>query len=169
MSKIANLLNTFGMALSRFSTAIGCSAIVIMMCIVTYNVIMRLAFNRPIDFAEEYSAFLFVVLVFMGLGHVTRKDMHVRVDLTYNKFSEKKRVLIDLVTFTLSFVVALVYLRSAFETFIRTYEIGERSIVTITPLWLPKIFMVFGLFVFALEIANWIIVNFIKYHKLRNP
>jgi TRAP-type C4-dicarboxylate transport system permease small subunit len=168
MQKIADSLNTFGLALSRFSTAIGCSAIIIMMCIITYNVIMRLAFNHPIDFAEEYSAFMFVVVVFMGLGHVTRKDIHVRVDLAYNTLSEKKRIVMDLVTFTLSFVVALIYLRSAFETFMRTFEIGERSIITATPLWLPKIFMVFGLFVFALEIANWIVVYSIKCASSRN-
>jgi TRAP-type C4-dicarboxylate transport system permease small subunit len=168
MLGILEKLNKTGLFLSKLSLVMACSGVFIMMVMITVNVLSRYLFNYAFDFVEEYSAFILVLVVFMGLGHVTRKDMHVRVDLFYNYLKEKTRVILDIFTFILSFIVAIIYVYSAFIVFTESLGMWETSIITNTPIWIPKFIMLFGTLVFSLEILNWIITLILRYIKLHS-
>ncbi len=69
--------------LDKICANLSCATIFLMTLMISANVFMRFIFNRPSEFVEEYSGFMFVMIVFMGLGYVARMDMHISVELFY--------------------------------------------------------------------------------------
>ena len=166
MKYLLKSLNKTSSILSRASALLVCAAILFMTVMITLNVILRVVFNHPMEFVEEYSALLFVFTVYMGLGYVTRKDMHIRVDLFYTKLSPSNQKILNFCTYILSLIVACIYIYFAFHVFLRSWRLNELSIVTLTPLWIPKFFIVAGLLLFILEILNSTLKSFcILYDK----
>jgi TRAP-type C4-dicarboxylate transport system permease small subunit len=148
------LLDAVSRKLDHLGAILGCTAIMIMTWMIAQNVFMRYFLNKPSELVEEYSGFLFVFLVFMGLGYVTRKDLHISVELVFRRFSEKVRKYISLITMALNTIVVLVYLVFSIRVLVQGFKTGESSVVTLTPLWLPKIFMCAGLAIFLLATIN---------------
>jgi TRAP-type C4-dicarboxylate transport system permease small subunit len=122
-----------------------------------FNVFMRYFLNKPLAFVEEYSGQLFVFIVFIGLSYATRKDSHVQVDLFYKMLPHIAKKVLDIVTLSVSLLVAVIYFYFSFDFARYNFNSGETSIITYTPIWIPSAFVVIGLLFFILEIFNQII------------
>ena len=123
---------------------------------------MRFVFNKPSELVEEYSGFLFVFIVFMGLGYVTRLDMNISVELFYKMFPAKIQKKLDFITTLISFFVIGVYWTFALRVLFQSLRWEETSVVTLTPLWIPKLFIVLGLSFLILEILSQVIKCFLR-------
>jgi TRAP-type C4-dicarboxylate transport system permease small subunit len=150
-------LDRLSKQLSRIGMVLSCAAILIMTWMIAQNVIMRFVFNRPSEVVEEYSGFLFVFIVFMGLGYVTRLDLHISVPLLFNRLPTNIRKHVNLVTMILNMAVIVVYFIFSIRILVQGFKTGESSVVTLTPLWIPKIFICIGLIIFLFEIINQLI------------
>jgi TRAP-type mannitol/chloroaromatic compound transport system permease small subunit len=62
-----------------------------------YDTIARYAFNKPTVWSFDVSYMLSAVLFMIGGAHTMLVDGHVRVDVLYERFSKKKRALIEMV------------------------------------------------------------------------
>jgi TRAP-type mannitol/chloroaromatic compound transport system permease small subunit len=65
--------------------------------VVFTDVVMRYAFNTSFVFTQELEWHLFSFIFLMGAGYTLFKDGHVRVDIFYQRCSEKSRAWINLV------------------------------------------------------------------------
>lgn len=62
-------------------------AVVIMLCTVFMNVVLRFCFNSGITWAEEVPRLLVVLFSFLACAIGVRDHMHISVTLIYNRFS----------------------------------------------------------------------------------
>jgi TRAP-type mannitol/chloroaromatic compound transport system permease small subunit len=84
----------------KFADAIGnFTAIVMVLMIlnVTYDVIMRYFFNTGSIAMQEMEWHLFSVVILLGISYTLKEDGHVRVDLIYDRLTNKKKAKINMV------------------------------------------------------------------------
>jgi TRAP-type C4-dicarboxylate transport system permease small subunit len=69
-------------AISKFLAALGCTAIILMMLIVTADVVAKYFFNRPIENTLEIVEIYFMpMVVVLPFAYVTRRDGQLIVEL----------------------------------------------------------------------------------------
>lgn len=81
------------------------SFLVIAFCLVIlYEVVARYIFNAPTIWAHEISVALFGVWAVSLGAFILRRGGHINVDIIYNRFSPRKRAIIDLFTWLIFFL-----------------------------------------------------------------
>ena len=84
----------------KFANAIGyftAFVMVLMILNVTYDVVMRYFFNTGSLAMQELEWHLFSVIILLGISYTLKEDGHVRVDLIYDRLTEKKKAKINMV------------------------------------------------------------------------
>lgn len=102
-----------------------------------YEVISRHLFNKPTFWSYDMSYMLGGAAAFLGIAWVQRNNGHVRVDIFYEKLSERNRAILDL-TLTLLLLLPLMtvaFLNSA-EAAMISWIRGE----TASGAWRPPIY-----------------------------
>lgn len=79
--------------------------------LVTLQVILRFVFSSGFAWGEEVSRFMFVWLMYISIAYATRNQRHIKVAFLVNKFSEKvrKKVMILTDVLFLAFCVIIFY------------------------------------------------------------
>ena len=83
----------------KFADAIGyltAFVLVLMILNVTYDVVMRYFFNTGSIAMQEMEWHLFSVVILLGISYTLKEDGHVRVDLIYDRLTEKKKAKINI-------------------------------------------------------------------------
>ena len=70
----------------RIILTIAQLALVIMLCTVFMNVVLRFCFNSGIAWAEEVPRLLVMLFTFLACAIGVRDHMHISVDILYNRF-----------------------------------------------------------------------------------
>jgi len=61
---------------------IAAGAFLVLMSLATFgNVILRYAFNSPIQWAEEFSRYAFIWVVFLGAAACSKRKSHIAIDV----------------------------------------------------------------------------------------
>jgi TRAP-type mannitol/chloroaromatic compound transport system permease small subunit len=84
----------------KFADAIGyftAFVLVLMIMNVTYDVVMRYFFNTGSIAMQEMEWHLFSVVILLGISYTLKEDGHVRVDLIYDRLTQKKKAKINMV------------------------------------------------------------------------
>lgn len=84
----------------KFANVIGyftAFVMVLMILNVTYNVIMRYFFNTGSIAMQEMEWHLFSVVILLGISYTLKEDGHVRVDLIYDRLTNKKKAKINMI------------------------------------------------------------------------
>jgi TRAP-type mannitol/chloroaromatic compound transport system permease small subunit len=83
----------------KFADAIGyitAFVMVLMILNVTYDVVMRYFFNTGSLAMQEMEWHLFSVVILLGISYTLKEDGHVRVDLIYDRLTQKKKAKINM-------------------------------------------------------------------------
>jgi TRAP-type mannitol/chloroaromatic compound transport system permease small subunit len=103
-------------------------AVLAMVVTIAYDVILRYAFRAPTVWQYDTSYMLGGSVIILGAGYVHLKKRHVRVDLLYNRFSPRTRLILELV-FTLIFffplLTGLIVVSAGYA--IHAYQVKEFS------------------------------------------
>ena len=81
--------------ISRFIGYICSLLMVVMMLNIFYDVFMRYVFKNGSIALQEMEWHLFSVIILLGTSYALMEDSHVRVDVLYAKFSDKKKALVN--------------------------------------------------------------------------
>jgi len=101
------------------------------------EVFMRYVLDRPTDWAMDTTIMSYGALFMLGAAYALQKGAHVRTDMLWEKFSTRKKGVIDAIAYIVFFLPSMaVLLYVSFGEFSDAYEIGERSSLT---LWRPVI------------------------------
>jgi len=68
----------------------------LMVILICTEVILRYLFNRSLIWMVELEIYLFAFSFLLAAGYTFKHDKHVRVDLFYSNFSEKKKAYVNL-------------------------------------------------------------------------
>ncbi len=100
----------------------------LMVGVVCLDVILRELFKKSYVGLSELAWHLFALVFLLGAGYTLKHGRHVRVDIFYSRFSERKRRLVDLigtVLFLLPFSVLVIVVSWGFV--MHSFQMGETS------------------------------------------
>ncbi len=143
----------FARGIDRVSTAVGSAAAwlyPVLVLVMVVNVGLRYGLGRGFIELEELQWHLYAAAFLLGFAYTYAVDEHVRVDLLHDRFPPRARAWIELLGCVLllmpfTWIVSV----SAFDFFLRAWELGERSPM---PSGLPHRFVIKGVLFVALSL-----------------
>ena len=97
----------------------------------TFEVISRYGFGEPTEWALDVTTQSFGAMFMLGATYALAKGAHVRTDMLWEKFSDRKKGTIDSIGYILFFMptmAVLVYI--SIDDFFYSMSINERSSTT---------------------------------------
>ena len=99
-----------------------------LMAIITYEVFARYLFNAPTIWVFETSNFTNGAAFMLGCGYALLKGAHVRTDIFWENYSERRKGIVDLLSYLVLFFPTMITLMViSIDDAWLSYEIGERS------------------------------------------
>ena len=144
--------------LSHAGRIVGCFFIFITALIITTNSVSRYILNYPLAFSDDYSRYMFVGIVYLGLGYTLRVGGHVSADLFVSKLSKKTRNTLGVITSSVGTIVIIAMLWYGWKAFIYAYTVNLRETSPLeSPLWVPHLFLAVGVTIFLLDMLVHIV------------
>lgn len=116
--------------ISRFTDAVGRAtswlALVIVVLMAT-NVILRYTLSYGSVWAQELEWHLLTPLIMFGIGYALLHGEHVRVDVLYDKFSERTKRWVEVVSQVLCILISLIIIWLSIKYVQQAYAVGEQS------------------------------------------
>jgi TRAP-type mannitol/chloroaromatic compound transport system permease small subunit len=101
------------------------------------EVFMRYVMNAPTSWALDVTTMSYGALFMLGAAYALLKGAHVRTDMLWEKFSDRKKGIIDSVTYLLLFLPSMVVLFGiSIDDFFYSLSINEKST---SGIWQPVI------------------------------
>ena len=127
--------------IDRFSDVIGrliSLSMLILVAIISYEVAMRYFFRAPTFWVYETSFMINGSAFMLGCAYALYKGAHVRTDIFWENYSERRKGIIDLVSYLLLFfptMITLMYI--SIDDAWLSFSIGERSQESVfrAPMW----------------------------------
>lgn len=128
--------------------------------LVTFSVISRYCFHKPIGWVIEISEYILLWSTFIGITWVLKEDDHIKIDLLINYLSNNYKQWIGLITYFIGFFLFLsVTLYSSLEIF----DIYSRGILYVKMLKIPKYLLLicipFGTLLLTIQYFKMIILG----------
>lgn len=113
-----------------FIGSITSVAMVLMILNVFYDVIMRYFFRAGSIAMQEMEWHLFSIIILLGVAYTLKEDGHVRVDLVYDRLSEKKKAMINMVgvfafILPIALLVGISSIHNAHEAYLSMEQSGD--------------------------------------------
>jgi TRAP-type mannitol/chloroaromatic compound transport system permease small subunit len=117
--------------IDRFSDLTGrlvALAMVLLVAMISYEVCARYIFNAPTAWVYESSYMANGSAFMLGCAYALLKGAHVRTDIFWEGYSERKKGTIDLLSYLVLFFPSMITLMAiSIDDALLSYEIGERS------------------------------------------
>ena len=118
-------------AIDRFTDVTGkLIALTMLFLVVTisYEVVMRYGFGAPTVWVYELSFMANGAAFMLGSGYALLKGAHVRTDIYWENYSERKKGIVDLISYLLFFYPAMItFMLISIDDTLHSYDTGERS------------------------------------------
>jgi len=141
MKRQKDKLNTLLDRLNNAMAWLAAAAIIFMMLAISYAVMMRYAWNKPVPWIVEISSYLMLYITFLGTAWLQRKGGHVEIDLLIGRFKPRVRAGFKAVT---SFGGAAVGFVLAWKGSMVTVDYFQRDVIAIGILNTPQ-FLLMGI------------------------
>ena len=164
MDENESLLTKAGKAFDRlldfFAVLAGIVAAFITVA-VSAGIITRFVFNRPMSWVIEISEYSLLYIAFLSAAWVMKNNQHVSVDLVYNWFTPKNKVIADLFTSILGGLVFLIVTYYGFKV-TRNQYITKYFTPTFleAPKFIVTLIIPVGSFLLLIQIIRKICRNF---------
>ena len=128
--------------------------IVVTSLIIVYGVVMRYAFETPLDWGLEMSVFLLIIATFMSAAYTQLQRGHVTIEVLEHLLSARANRWRYLIGDILSLVFCVFVAWNAWSFFHEAFEDGRVTDSTWGPrLWIPYVFMAIGLTALSLQLV----------------
>jgi TRAP-type mannitol/chloroaromatic compound transport system permease small subunit len=100
----------------------------VLVILICSDVFLRYVFSATKTWVIELEWHVFALMFLLGAAYTYRKDQHVRVDVFYQNFSEKKKAWVNLTGITfflLPWSLVLIYV--SLKYFWQSWSVGETS------------------------------------------
>ncbi len=120
-------MNSINRAIS-IAGALAAFALISLVLLVAYDALARYLFSSGSIALQELEWHLFDVVIMLAIGYTLKMNSHVRVDIFYEHFSQKRKALVDLfaqLIFVIPFSFLIVYV--GFEFVLLSFSQMEGS------------------------------------------
>jgi TRAP-type C4-dicarboxylate transport system permease small subunit len=129
-----------------------------LVCLILTEIFLRYFFDLSTMIADEYSGYLYLASIFLGLAYTFSKDGHIRINIITSKLSKNTNGFIDIIVSIITLAVLFFIL---YRTILFTYDSYDFEMlseaVSETPLYLTQIVMPIGIILFILAVISFII------------
>ncbi|MEK9722668.1 MAG: TRAP transporter small permease [Rhodospirillaceae bacterium] len=140
--------------ISRVAVWAGGVALLLSAIMVTGDVIMRKAFSITISGSDEISGYVFAASTTWAYSYCLFTRANIRIDAVYNILGLKPRALLDILGVALLLYYIYLLSTNAWGMFTENVEYLSTAQTTLaTPLWIPQVFWISGLFFFMISLA----------------
>ena len=146
----AEYILRFSKALDRFLSSVGEAAAwlnVALIVVIITQVVLRYVFSKGLVRLEELQWHLYAVCIMIGLSYCATRDTHIRLDLLYHRFSQRKKEIIDLLgTVFLLMPMVIIVLMHSWPFVTESFRLMEASdsVVGLPYRWIIKSFLLIG-------------------------
>lgn len=154
MKRLATLAGRlFSRAVNRI-TLVACGvaglAVLVMTLIITMDVVLRYAFT-PTKWVHEFSTYLMVVLVFLGLAYALKEDAHIKVDFLVVRLPRRIQDWMKVIHSILFLVFTTILCYFNWHMFTESFALKTRSFTSVDVIiWPVQLFMPVGLAILGL-------------------
>ena len=141
MKRQKNKLDALLDRLNNAMAWLAAAAIIFMMLAISYAVMMRYAWNKPVPWIVEISSYLMLYITFLGTAWLQRKGGHVEIDLLIGSLKPRVRAGLKAVTSLGGAVVGFVL---AWKGSLVTVDYFQRDVTAIGILNTPQ-FLLMGI------------------------
>ncbi|XPV67423.1 MAG: TRAP transporter small permease subunit [Halarcobacter sp.] len=132
--------------------------LVSLVILILIEIFIRYFFDMSTMIADEYSGYLYLASIFLGLAYTFKEDAHIRINIITSKMSKKTNRFIDV----FAGLITIVVLSFAFyRTILFTYDSYEMEMVSEsvseTPLYLTQLVMPLGIAIFILTVLVFVL------------
>jgi TRAP-type mannitol/chloroaromatic compound transport system permease small subunit len=147
---------------NRFLGNITAILLLLMMFNILLNVILRYFFSYGSIAMQEMEWHLFSVMFLLGISYALQDEAHVRVDFIYERFSNKRKALINIIgtiLFLIPFALFIIY--GSYEFVFDAYDVAEISENPggLTHRWIIKAMIPLSFFILLLSGVSYIFKN----------
>jgi TRAP-type mannitol/chloroaromatic compound transport system permease small subunit len=127
--------------IDRFSNVTGrliALSMLILVVIIGYEVVLRYFFHAPTVWVYETSFMINGSAFMLGCAYALLKGAHVRTDIFWENYSERRKGAIDLLSYLVLFFPTMITLMViSIDDAWKSYDIGERSQESVfrAPMW----------------------------------
>ncbi|MGE9290397.1 MAG: TRAP transporter small permease subunit [Puniceicoccales bacterium] len=126
--------------------------LIMLLGILLWSILSKSVLNDPSIWTMEMAQFTMAAYYLLGAGYSLKEGAHVRMDFLYERWSKRKRSLVDSIT-SLTIIFYLVFLViGGWESTAYALEYGQRNHTVWRPYMAPiKIIMTTGMFLMLLQ------------------
>ena len=157
MKSLYNIVNK----LSLWAAYLSGLVLVSLVLLILTEIFIRYAFDMSTMIADEYSGYLYLASIFLGLAYTFNEKAHIRINIVTSRLSKKANRLIDIIAGIIStLVLSFAFYRTVLFTY-DSYDLEMLSeAVSETPLYLTQIIMPIGIALFILSTLVFVIKGF---------
>ena len=114
--------------INRYAAYFSAMFLALLVLLVVYDATARYLFQTGSIALQELEWHLFDVVILLGIAYTLQQNLHVRVDIFYDNFSERTRNMIDIFAYTcfmLPFSLLIIYI--GFDFVMLSFEQLEGS------------------------------------------
>ena len=152
-----SFFSSFEAKLMSLMDAFNLFLFVLLIILATTQVLFRYLLMIPLPWTEELSRFLLVWITFLGAASVTRRKLHIKVDLFTSKLSPKQDHLVGVGIYGLMFLFLVVVLRGTWIMMEDAWPIFTGTIP-----WLSQAYLYLGA-----VIGTALMLVYVSFHLLR--
>lgn len=121
--------------------------------LVAIEVVLRKAFDQSLAAVDEISGYIFSITTAWALSYALFRRAHIRIDALYVRLPPKARCVLDVLAMLSLAVLFSVLAYLGIGVLAETLRLGAVANTPLrTPLWLPQIFWLSGLWFFSFNI-----------------
>lgn len=144
--------------LSNWGAYLASVLLLSLVCLILIEITIRHFFDLSTFIADEYSGYLYLASIFLGLAYTFKENAHIRINIITSRLSKKANKIFDILA---SVITILVLCFVLYRTILFTYDSYELEMlseaVSETPLYLTQIVMPLGIFIFILAVLVFLI------------
>src|SRR4051794_11450044 len=91
------------------------------------NVLLRYGFNTGSGLSQELEWHLMSPICLFGMSYALRHGEHVRVDVLYASFSERTKLIIQIISALLAMAISVIVIWLSFAYVVQSWAVGETS------------------------------------------
>ena len=152
MKKIISLFVHLVDFLSQFFHSLSDKLVAILLCIISYSVVMRYLFNSPPLWSEEISCYCLAAIVLLPSAEVLRQGHHINLDLVFNRLPLRGQTIVNIIISTIGLFYCTVVAWFGAKLTIQAFHFNYRASTFLgTPRWVPISIIFMGMTVFSLQ------------------
>lgn len=143
--------------LSLWGAYLSAILLISLVALILTEIFIRYFFDMSTLIADEYSGYLYLSAIFLGLSYTFKEGAHIRINILTSRMSKRSNRFIDIFAGIITIIVLVFALyRSILYTF-DSYEMEMLSeAVSETPIYLTQLVMPFGISLFILSVLVFV-------------